>query len=288
MEPVFDKIDVPHRHSFIARMHCHHAAPPRIHSHKNFEINYVLSGAGRRVVGSNIANFEVGDLVLLGPNLPHSWDNNARHRIGLPASIVVHFYEDIIRSDFFNVPELAEVRCLLKKAEGGIWFKGKEVSSVGTILRKLVNLRGLESYIELLKAFHLLLQINNYEFLSDTTYTPDFNQDLEQINLVYKYVFEHLQEGIRQEEVAALLHMTPGSFCRYFKKKTNRSFMDYVKGVRIGLAAKMLTETDKRISQICYESGYNNIANFNCQFKSVLRKTPSEYRKAFRNKFSIQ
>ena len=283
MELVFDRINIPPYHSFIARVYRYPDRAPRIHSHRNFEINYVCAGTGRRIVGSNISNFEPGDLVLLGPNLPHCWDNSSESSTGELTTVVVHFYEHFLDSGLLNVPELAEVRSLLKKADAGIWFGGADTSRIGGELRRLTDLEGLESYIQLLKIFHLLLQVECREYLSDITYAPDFDKDLDKINLVYEYVFEHIQGGIKQEEVAALLHMTPGSFCRYFKRKTNRSFMDYVRSVRIGLAAKMLTETDKRISQVCYESGYNNIANFNYHFKSILHKTPTEYRRTFRN-----
>ena len=292
MELVFDEIPVPHRHSFIAKMQCHNALPPRIHSHKNYELNFVISGEGRRIVGNDISNFEEGDLVLLGPELPHCWENTEDKELGTPRSIVIHFYENIISSDFFNIPELEEVQRLLQKANKGIWFKGTKIKKVHQRLERLVHLKGLESYIELLKIFNLLLQMEDFEYLSDTAYSPTpahldggsgrFVKDLEKVNMIYEYVFKNIQSGIKQDEAAAQLHMTPGAFCRYFKKKTGRTFMDYVKSVRIQLAAKMLAETDKQISQICYESGYNNIANFNHQFKSIMHKTPSEYRKVFR------
>jgi len=109
-----------------------------------------------------------------------------------------------------------------------------------------------------------------------------FTKDLDRINRVYEYVFLNIEEGITLDKVASLLHMAPGSFCRYFKKKTNRTFTQYVKGVRIGIAAKMLIETEKSVTQICYDSGYNNLANFNHYFKSLMSKTPSDYRKNFR------
>jgi AraC-like DNA-binding protein len=282
MELVFDRIHVPHRHSFIARKHYHDVTPTRIHFHKNYELNFVVSGSGRRIVGNSIAHFEDGDLVLLGPELPHCWDASETAPGKQPASIVIHFYEGLISSDFFNIPELEEVEDLLKKANVGIWFKGEKIRAIQRILERLIHLSGLESYIELLKVFNLLLQIEDYEILSDVAYSASYAKDLEKINQVYEYVFKHLETGIRQDEAAALLHMTPGAFCRYFKKKTSRTFMEYVKQVRIRLAAKMLAETEKPISQICYESGYNNIANFNHQFRSVMQTTPSDYRKVFR------
>lgn len=284
MEIVFDRIHVPHKHSFISRrVQYDGQTAARIHSHTNFELNYVLHGSGRRIVGNNISTFESGDLVLLGPDLPHCWEAYpVEDDTPAYASIVIHFFENMLGSDFFNIPELKEIEELLKKANVGIWFKATRKNEIQRCLERLVNLQGLESYIELLKVFNLLLKVRDYEFLSDTSYAPAYAKDLHQINLVYEYVFQNIQQGIRQEEAAALLHMTPGAFCRYFKKKTNRTFMEYVKSVRIRLAAKMLAETDRNISQVCYDSGYNNIANFNHQFKSVMHKTPSEYRKIFR------
>ena len=125
--------------------------------------------------------------------------------------------------------------------------------------------------------------MENREFLSDASnYSAGFTKDLGQINQVYEYVFHNIGEGIKLNEAAEILNMAPGSFCRYFKKKTNITFMKYVKEVRIGLAAKMLIETEKTIAQICFDSGYNNLANFNHYFRSVMHCTPSEYRKLHR------
>jgi AraC-like DNA-binding protein len=109
-----------------------------------------------------------------------------------------------------------------------------------------------------------------------------FSKNREKINKVYEYVFQNIQEGIRLEDASSVLNMAPSSFCRFFKKKTGLSFMEYVKNVRVGIAAKLLAETDKQITQICFESGYNNLANFNHYFKANMGKTPSDYRKNFR------
>ncbi len=281
MEIVFDKINVPSKHSFIARKIVSDLnVPPRIHSHKNYELNFVVSGRGRRIVGNQIANFEEGDLVLLGKDLPHSWEMQ-KDQSG--ECIVIHFYENIISSDFFNIPELSVVQELLKDAEKGIFFEGVLIDEIEDRLLRLVDLEGLESYIELLNIFRLLLKMEEREYIAQFGYSQSYKNDLSRLNVVYEYVFHNIETGIRQEEAAALLHMAPGSFCRYFKKKTKRTFMQYVKSVRMRLAAQMLIETEKNISQICYESGYNNLANFNFHFKEYMKKTPSEYRKHFQS-----
>jgi len=282
MELVFDNIHVPHRHSFIARSQVPSIKRARIHSHNNYELNFVCQGKGKRIVGSNISTFTDNDLVLLGPELPHCWENDSMALKDDDSSIVIHFDENIIGSNFFNIPELEEVKKLLMKSNKGIWFKGSKLRNVKNILKHLVEAKGLESYILLLRVFHELLQIKDFEYLSDTSYTQTIVKEQDNINQIYEYVFKNIQKGIHQDKAAEIVHMTPGAFCRYFKKKTSQTFMEYVKQVRIQLAVKMLAETDKQVSQICYESGYNNIANFNYQFKSIMKKTPSEYRKVFR------
>jgi AraC-like DNA-binding protein len=283
MEFIYEKIFVPHEYSFITRKLKMDPDSDKIHSHKNFELNLITSGSGRRIVGNHISSYNVGDLVLLGPNISHCWEVLEIKKDLDPECIVTHFYENIISSDFFNIPELVPVVNLLKDAKNGIWFKGPKAEKVGVRLQKMASLNGLELYIQLLKVFSLLLQIEDREYLTLPSSLPNnYNKDKDQINKVYEYVFQNIQEGVKLNDAAGLVCMEPSSFCRYFKKKTNKTFMNYVKRVRIGIAAKLLAETDKQITQICYECGYNNLANFNHYFEVIMKKTPSEYRKSFK------
>ena len=283
MEFVFEKIFVPHKHSFISQELQLGENTAKIHSHKNFELNLITSGAGRRIVGDNISSFEKGDLVLLGPDLPHCWEVLESKKNVAPTCIVTHFYENIISSDFFNIPELEEVMNLLKKANYGISFRVKKNKEINNAIKEIVHLKGLDCYIGLLKVFNLLLKIEDREYLSNPqSHSKSFSKNLSQINKVYEYVFLNIHKGIKLDEAASILNMAPSSFCRYFKKKTNTTFMEYVKTVRVGMAAKMLAETDKQITQICYDSGYNSLANFNHYFKDIFGETPSDYRKNYR------
>lgn len=283
MEFIYEKIFVPQKRSFITRKLMMDPNSDKIHTHKNFELNLITSGAGRRIVGNNISSYSKGDLVLLGPNISHCWEILESENDEEPECIVTHFYENIISSDFFNIPELEQVVNLLKDANSGICFKGSKAKKVGTTLKRMVSLKGLELYINLLKVFNLLLQIEDREYLALPSSLPNsYKKDHDQINKVYEYVFQNIEKGIKLKEASSLVYMEPSSFCRYFKKKTNQTFMDYVKSVRIGIAAKLLAETDKQITQICYECGYNSLANFNHYFKLIIKKTPSEYRKDFK------
>jgi len=283
MEFVYEKIFVPNKHSFITRQLKMDPHSEKIHSHKNYELNLITSGSGRRIVGNHISSYTPGDLVLLGPNISHCWEVLEFDLENEPECIVTHFYENIISSDFFKIPELEEVMELLKLADSGILFHGPKTEKVAATLRKMVDLKGLERYIELLKVFNLLLKIDDREFLALPSAMPSsYDKDREQIDKIYEYVFQNIQEGINLKDASKLVFMEPSSFCRYFKKKTGQTFMDYVKSVRIGIAAKLLSETDKPITHICYECGYNNLANFNYYFKVIMNKTPSEYRNDFR------
>ena len=283
MEFVYEKIFVPNKHSFITRRLKMDPNSEKIHSHKNYELNLITAGAGRRIVGNHISSYSPGDLVLLGPNISHCWEVLEKEEDTEPECVVTHFYENIISSDFFNIPELEDVVDLLKKANSGILFKGPRTEKVAATLNRMVDLKGLERYIQLLKVFNLLLKIEDREYLALPSALPNtYNKDREQIDKIYEYVFQNVQEGINLKDAAKLVYMEPSSFCRYFKKKTNQTFMEYVKTVRIGIAAKLLAETDKPVTHICYECGYNNLANFNHYFKVIMKKTPSEYRKDFK------
>jgi len=282
MEFVCEKIFMPSNHSFISRK-LPLSSNARIHSHKNFELNYISSGIGRRIVGDNISGFEKGDLVLLGPNIPHCWEVLDAENNEQPACIVTHFSENIVDSDFFKMPELEKVVALLKLSNRGIRFKVEDDTEIRNILLDMSESKGLEYYIGLLKIFNNLIKIADRERLSNPINGSSlFSKNIEKINKVYEYVFQNIQEGIKLEEASAVLNMAPSSFCRFFKKKTGSTFMEYVMNVRVGIAAKLLAETDKQITQICFDSGYNNLANFNHYFKANMGKTPSDYRKNFR------
>ena len=232
MEFVYEKIFVPNKHSFITRRLKMDPNSEKIHSHNNFELNLITCGSGRRIVGNHISSYTPGDLVLLGPNISHCWEVLEMEPDKEPECIVTHFYENIISSDFFNIPELEEVMDLLKLADSGILFKGPKAEKVAVSLHRMVELKGLERYIQLLKVFNFLLQTEDREYLALPTSLPNaYDKDRNQIDKIYEYVFQNIQEGINLKDASKLVFMELSSFCRYFKKKTGQTFMEYVKSV---------------------------------------------------------
>jgi AraC-like DNA-binding protein len=150
------------------------------------------------------------------------------------------------------------------------------------MLLELINLTGLDSVILLLKILHILAESKQYHFISHTSYEDPFKQsEADRINIVYDYVMKNFTKKISLEEIAGLVHMTPTSFSRYFTMKNNKTFSGFVSEIRIKHACKLLTDTENQISDICYDCGFNTLSNFNKQFKEVMYKIPSEYRKEF-------
>lgn len=280
MDFLVEKILVPEKNSFLVTEHNLGSHTSKIHSHSNYELNFIKRGWGRRYVGDNITSFQAGDLVLMGPNLPHCWEVKGTYKKKEPKCIVIHFQENFLGSEFINTPELKPVLELLRKSNQGLYFKGPQIIEVRKQLEKILEADGLKSLIGLLKIFCLLLEFEGQVYLSTPGYIKQANQlDFQKINKIYEYIFVNFQEDITLEEVADLVNITPGSLCRYFKNKTGKTLFDFLKEVRIGYACKLLNVTNKTITEICYESGYNTLAHFNTQFKELKNMTPSEFRK---------
>ncbi len=287
MNLMVEKIFLPQQHSFNVRKITlgEHTAP--IHSHDNYELNYVKTGWGRRFVGNHFSDFNEGDLVLLGPNLPHGWQIEGKNNPGAPQSIVLHFHENFFKDNFFKAPELESVNNLLKKSAQGIFFGGQQVRQIARLLQlmtlpKIKNTRrgGLKRVIHLLQIFEKLLNVKDFEYLSIQGYlNSEQKASFEKMQKIYKYIMSNFKNDIALKDVSYTVNLSPGSFCRYFKKQTSRTFFDYLKEVRIGYACKQLMETSKSVSAICYESGYNNLSHFNNQFKDIKKMSPGRFRK---------
>jgi AraC-like DNA-binding protein len=288
MEFLYEKINVPEQNSFMTRHLPIGRQTAYMHSHKNYELNFIVNGHGIRYVGNNISAFSEEDLVLIGPNLPHCWEVLNDQGNNDPTCIVTHFHENFIENSFLKIPELEPFDSLLKESAYGIYFKGPEVQKIKRHLLKMLELEGFSRMLELLHIFNILNHTKEYFFLSTPGYIKEsWKGDFEKINKIYDYVSRSFQEEMNLEEVSKLFNLTTTSFCRYFKQKTKRKFFDYVKEVRIGYACRLLVETDEPITYICMKAGYNNIPHFNFQFREIVSCSPREFRLKYRNRKSL-
>ena len=195
------------------------------------------------------------------------------------------FKEDFLGNDFFEKPEMFDIKSFLKNSERGLDLTGKLGVEMVRDLNELLGLTGFEGISKLLNILHKLSVTNDYQYISSSNYTNTHKiSETERMRIVHEYVLKHFKENINLSTVASLSNMTEAAFCRYFKSRTNKTFSDFVKEIRIGNACKILQDENKSISQTCYESGYNTVSNFNNQFKSLKGVSPLQYQKLYRRR----
>jgi len=256
------------------------------HAHQEFQLFLVVEGTGTKFIGNTIKPFDKGDLTFLGPNIPHLWRSDEcyfdPHHDKSSHGLVIYFNGSALEQ-LTEKEEFAQLKVLLEKVRRGMEIHGKTANQTARLMHELVHLHGLEAVILLFRIFDLLTKTKDYRLLHDDTvhYQPK-EVETNRINIVYNYAARHFKHKITLEEVATLLNMTPTSFSRYFTMKTSKSFSYFLTELRIRHACKLLTtEEAKNIAQICYESGFNTLSNFNKQFKTFIGMTPTEYREKF-------
>lgn len=247
------------------------------HYHPEYEIVYVNKGSGRRHVGNHLGNYEEGELVFIGPNLPHSGFGYGV--VGEHEEIVVQLRENFLGEGFLEAPEMKAVKRLFERSRQGIHFFGQTRKVVSERILRLPNLSQFERLIEILSIFQTLATTDEFLLLNADGTKFDFNhKDEERINRVYRYIEQNFKKPIDIQQVADVANLTVPSFCRYFKKMTHLTLTDFVNEFRVNQACRMLNE-DLPIADVCFESGFNNISHFNKTFKAILGKSPREYRK---------
>lgn len=252
------------------------------HFHPELEMVFVHGGSGKRHIGKHVSYFNDGDLVLMGANLPHYGFTD--RLTGNRSETVVQFKEDFLGPHFFDIPEMNAVKKLFKIAKQGITFHGNTKELVGKKIETLSWIDHYDRLLGLLEILKIFSQSNEYKVLNaDGVAMAVDAKENERINTVYHYIRENFKEPISLEHISDQVHMTVPAFCRYFKKNSRKTFTKFVNEYRIVHASKLLAETSMSITDIAFESGFNNFSHFNKRFKEFTQKSPSEYRKAFKN-----
>ncbi len=283
MRARFEKVSVDPTRSF-------HAEERRIarfdapwHFHPEIELTLIVAGRGRRFVGDCIEPFVEGDLVLLGPNLPHFWHNEGRQSRDAQAhSVVVQFRPDFLGPEIFARPEFASVQNLFRRAARGLRFSGRSAHRISTRLRTLVRLEGLPAVLELLATLHLLAQARNVRPLASAAYEPSLDRHAEQrLARVYAFLMRSFQERLSLAQIARVASMNPEAFSRYFKRATGRNVSVFLNELRIDYAGRLLRETTRRIGDVATEAGFATLSSFNRRFRARMGCTPRKYRHVY-------
>lgn len=254
------------------------------HYHPEIELVYVNGGSGKRQIGSHISYYTDGDLILIGSYLPHCGFTN--EQTGNKQETVIHLKSDFLGFAFFETPEMKNISNLFIKAKGGLAFSGDTKKLVGQQIAEMESLSNFDRLLALIRVLNELERSGDFKILNAEGFSLETQvQDNGRINSVFNYVKDHFQEPIPLEEVANLVSMTVPSFCRYFKKITNKTFTKFVNEYRLVHASKLLAEKPMSISEICFDSGFNNFSYFNKSFKEFTGKNASQYRQELKSVF---
>ncbi|GAB2545672.1 AraC family transcriptional regulator [Spirosoma aerophilum] len=274
--------------SFIVKELVESHFDPNWHFHPQYQLFLVEEGTGTRFIGDSIKPFGPGDLVFLGPNLPHLWRSDQiffdRQSTLKTRGIVVYFTENFLGNDFFEKQEMAHLRQLLDQARQGLEWTGSTRSHAEAGLKELNKQSiGFDRVIRLLTLLNDLSRATDFRYLTSPGYTNTVKPtETDRMQLVHDYVLGHFPDDLSLDTIADLAGMTSPAFCRYFKTRANKTFSEFVSEVRIGHACKLLMDGKLNITQISFESGFRTLSNFNRQFKDITGQTPSAYVKTYK------
>ncbi len=258
--------------------------PAPWHYHPEYELVQVTKSTGRRMVGDHIGYFEEDDLVLMAPMLPHVWVNDNQYMTGnkkdAADAIVVQFVEDFLGENFLQLPEILALKKILQASTNGLAFKGETRKKINNLMKQMLNASGLQRLSLLFSIFDILSTTREYETLASPAFVQNTNLgQSDKFNKITEYIMRNFDTEIKLSEIAAVANMATTTFCNFFKDHYRVTFVEYLTEIRIGHACKLLSDPTKNIVETAYESGFNNLANFNRQFKKLKKMTPTEYRK---------
>lgn len=252
------------------------------HYHQELELNSIIKGAGTRIIGDHVGSFSDGDMVLVGSNLPHVWKSDKAYYQGDEAlySEVFNFFflEDFAGKDLFQLPELSAIERLLTSASQGIRIYGQTCKAVQLRMKQAFKLKAGERLIALIQILNIIAHSDELELLASAGFNQSYHSNNSaRINKVYNFIMDNFLEDITLKQVADVASMNTSAFCRYFKTATQKSFVKFLNEIRIGYACKLLLDEKLTTSQVCYESGFNNLSHFNKVFRTITKTTPQGY-----------
>ncbi len=257
------------------------------HYHPEFELTLIVNSRGQRLVGDTLSEYAPGDLVLLGPNLPHTWRSNASK--GMQRAVVVQFRGDSLGEKFLGLQEMLPIARLFGRSACGLGFGHTQCA--GRVARRLRRLPSANPSRRLVEFLDILLDLAGEPaaraLSADRTGTTSKPGDRERIEVVCQYLDQQLASGIDFARLAGLVHMNQASLCRFFKRAAGRTMTAYVTEARIAAATHLLLETDLSVLEIGFRVGFGNYSNFNRQFKRVKGVSPRALREQVQNVSSL-
>lgn len=246
------------------------------HFHPELELVYIEGASAKRHVGNHISEYKNSDLVLIGANIPHlNFDHgvNTSYR-----KEVLHFKPNFKDKILDSLPELQQINRLLDLSKYGVAFYGETKKSAGVIMKKLHRLTPFDYFISIVHLLNLLATSREFELLHKKPFVNKYSsKEQQRIRKIYGFIDERYQYKILLEEVADLCNLTRPAFCRYFKKTTGSTFIEFLNQYRVSQAKRLLLK-GKNVSEACYECGFESLSYFNKMFKKITGENPSAFK----------
>ena len=283
MKPQLQKLPLDQGSSFVVLEYIRPYNETPWHYHPEYEIVLVAESEGTRFIGDDIREYKAGDLAFIGPNVPHLYRNTEAYYRQDPKfkthNIVIHFLEDFLGPHFFSVREMALISKLFEKSKRALDIRGNTAKEVTSRLWDILEKDPTRRLFILLEILDIISKSEELDYISSYNMVGTNPSDADKINKVFEFVMQHYKSEIRVKDIAEMVNMSETGFSRYFRHRTRKRFSDFVSEIRIGHACKFLIEDKMNITEICYESGFNNVSNFNRQFKELMGVNPSSYKR---------
>ena len=280
MNPDLELVQVRNDESFKVWSHGYPYRTVRWHFHPEYELHLVTATEGTRYVGDHIGPFVPGDLVFVGPNLPHNWISAVPAEGAVPEHcIVLQFTGAFITSCLATFPELRFLQSLLDEAFRGVRFDAALAKRIGPLMRELLEASGGRRILLFIEIIDLVSHAQGRTLLASIGFRPNPSVYLSgAMNFVLQHIDRNLTGDLNETDVAKLANQSVSGFSRSFRRRTGMTFVQYVNSLRIELACQHLGQGDLTVAEICYEVGFNNVSNFNRQFLAVKGMPPSKFR----------
>jgi len=250
----------------------------KLHQHKEIQITLIAEGEGTYIIGDCVGEFKKNDVFVIGEDLPHIFKRDASIA-SETETIALFFSKNSYGEGFFNLPEFEHTQDFFNEVALGLQILSNK-KQLYSLLSQINNLSKYNQFLSFLAIIQLLSDAKKQSLSSLINLKKYAGNEGKRMSDIFQYTMNNYHNDINLAQVSNIANMTPNAFCRYFKQRTNKTFVNFLIDIRIGNACKLLTKkNDLNITEISYKSGFNNLANFNRKFKSIKGVTPSDFRK---------
>ncbi len=289
MKELLEQIKLNPDESYYIGIFQDHIDQSKWHYHQEYELSFITEGSGKRIVGDSVEEFHPGDLIFIGPRIPHVWFSESpmlkQHSGRTLESVYLLFNQDILPDGLTSLPEFSHVNRALRLSERGIRITGDTLNQVSRIMLQLPYLSGMKRLMFFYEIMDIIGCSTSFQFLASKSYVRSkFETANTRVKGIHEFLMKNYQEEINLEEIAEIVHMAPASTCRFFKSSTGLTIFEYLNKIKIDYACKLLLNTEMNIVDISYDCGFNNLSHFNKQFRKFMGQTPTQFRKIRQNK----